>query len=192
MLLVVAQFCFLGYFALYLVDQFRWSKHDAAVLLVVVHLGGVLGRLGWGVFSDRRYAGRRVPALAWCVGAGVLFPIALMVLSPAAGVPAVALVALAGGTLLLGWNGLFSTLITESAGAGRAATALGVSMTFLFATTMVTPALFGWLVDHTSYTVGWASLVGVMALALMVTFRIPEPGPARLSTSEGPRRLSSG
>ena len=63
MLLVTAQLCYQGYLALYLVDRLGWSKPAAAGLLVAVHVGGVLGRLAWGALSDRRYGGRRVPAL---------------------------------------------------------------------------------------------------------------------------------
>ena len=176
MLLVFAQFCYQGYLALYMVDRFGWSKHAAATLLVAVHLGGVLGRLAWGALSDRHFGGRRVPALAWCVGAGILFPFALIAL-PYRHPPLVVFAALLGGFLLLGWNGLYSTLIAEVAGPGRGATAMGVSMTLLYMTTMVTPPLFGWLADRTSYTVGWVVLTAVMAGAFAVTFRIPEPAP---------------
>jgi len=175
MLLVIAQFCYQGYLALYLVDRFGWSNHAAAVLLVAVHLGGVLGRLAWGALSDRRYRGRRVPALAWCVGAGTVFPIGLIALPSLAHPSTIILAALIGGVLLLGWNGLYSTLITESAAPGEGATAMGVSMTLMYTATMVTPPLFGFLVDHTSYAAGWASLVVVMAWALALTYRIPEP-----------------
>ena len=175
MLLVIAQFCYQGYLALYLVDRFGWSNHAAAVLLVAVHLGGVLGRLAWGALSDRRYGGRRVPALAWCVGAGTAFPVGLIALPHIAHPSTVTLAALIGGILLLGWNGLYSTLITESAEPGQGATAMGVSMTLMYTATMLTPPLFGFLVDHTSYAAGWASLVGVMAWALVLTYRIPEP-----------------
>jgi sugar phosphate permease len=175
MLLVLAQFCFQGYLALYLVDHFGWSNRAGAVLLAAVHLGGVVGRLAWGAFSDHWYRGRRVPALAWCAGAGVLYPLVLIVLPRTSPPAEIALVALAGGALLLGWNGLYSALIAESAGPVQGATAMGVSMTLLYLTTMVTPPLFGVLVDHTSYAVGWTSLIGVMAVAFAVTFRIPEP-----------------
>jgi MFS family permease len=164
MLLVLVQFCYQGYL----------------VLLAAVHLGGVAGRVAWGASSDRGYGGRRVPALAWCAGAGVLFPFVLIVLGRTALPAEIALVAFGGGTLLLWWNGLYTTLITESAGPGQGATAMGVSMTLLNLTTMVAPPLFGVLVDHTSYAVGWASLIGVMVAALAVTYRIPEPRtPAR-------------
>jgi len=178
-LLVIAQFCYQSYLALYLIDQFGWSKHAATVLLVAVHLGGVIGRLAWGALSDRRYGGRRVPALAWCAGVGMFFPAALIILPHAAPPLGVALVALAGGVLLLGWNGLFSTLVTESAAPGAGATAMGVSMTLLFVATVATPPLFGWLLDRTSYAVGWATLIGVIAAAFAVTSRIPEAAAVR-------------
>lgn len=177
-LLVISQLCYQGYLALYLVDRFGWSNHAAATMLIAVHVGGVTGRLAWGAFSDLAYRGRRVPALAWCVGIGVLFPVALVLLPHAAKGPAVPLAALIGGVLLLGWNGLYSTLITELAGPRLGATAMGVSMSMLYAVTMFTLPAFGWLVDHTSYAAGWASLMGVMALALAATYRIPEPAPA--------------
>lgn len=183
MLLVTAQFCYQGYLALYLVDQLGWSKPAAVALLVAVHLGGVLGRMVWGALSDRRYGGRRVPALTRCVAMGVLFPLVLIGLARFPHTPVVvATVALIGGLLLLGWNGLYSTLVTESAGPARGATAMGVSMTALYLTTMITPPLFGWLVDHTSYAAGWTAIVGVMAWAFLMTYRIPEPGAPALNT----------
>jgi predicted MFS family arabinose efflux permease len=175
MLLVIGQFCYQDYLAFYMVDRFGWSKHVATGLLIAVNLGGILGRLAWGALSDRRYRGRRVPALAWCVGAGAAFPVLLLALPPSPSVPVVGGIALLGGTLLLGWNGLYSTLVTELAGRNLGATAMGVSMTALYVATMLSPPLFGWLVDATTYAVGWTVLVGVTALALIGVRGIPEP-----------------
>ena len=175
MLLVTAQLCYQGYLALYLVDRLGWSKPAATALLLAVHLGGVLGRMTWGALSDRRFGGRRVAALSWCAGLGTLFPLLLIVLARFPQRPAVAIVALAGGLLLLGWNGLFSTLVAENAGPAQGATAMGMSMTALYLATIVGLPLFGWLVDHTSYALGWAAIAGITAWAFLITFRIPEP-----------------
>ncbi len=184
MLLVTAQLCYQGYLALYLVDRLGWSKPTAAALLLAVHLGGVLGRLAWGALSDHRFGGRRVPALAWCAGLGTLFPVVLIALARFPQRPAVAIVAFAGGLLLLGWNGLYSTLVAENAGPARGATAMGMSMTGLYLATIIGLPLFGWLIDHTSYTLGWIAIAGVMASAFLITPRIPEPAaPASKSSS---------
>lgn len=174
-MLAVTQFCYQDYLALYLVDRFGWSPRVAAGLLIMVNLGGIVGRLVWGAVSDRRYGGRRVPAFLACVGAGTVFPLLLLTLRAPAAWPEVAVIALVGGALLLGWNGLYSTIVTELAGQARGATAMGVSMTVMYLGTMSAPPLFGWLVDATSYTVGWSVIVGVMGVALLGARGIPEP-----------------
>jgi len=173
--LVIAQFCYRDYVALFLVDRFGWSPRVAAGLLIMVNLGGMLGRLAWGAVSDLRYGGRRVPAFVACVGAGAVFPLLLLGLRAPAAWLEVAGIALVGGALLLGWNGLYSTLVTELAGQARGATAMGVSMTVLYVATISSPPLFGWLIDTTSYAVGWSVLIGVMVVALVGARGIPEP-----------------
>ncbi len=191
-LLVAAQFCYQGYLALYLVDRFGMSKAGAAGLLAAVHLGGVVGRLFWGLLSDRTFAGRRTPALGWCVGAGAAFPLALVALPPHAPVVALGLVAFAGGALLLGWNGLYSTLIMEHARGDRAGTAMGLSMTVLYTTTVMTPPLFGWVVDQATYAAGWLAVAGLLGAAWAEARRIPEPRPEASPEPVAARRAGGG
>jgi len=174
-LLVIGQFCYQGYLALYMVDRFGWSKHAAAALLLAVHGGGVAGRLGWGAISDRVLSGRRTPALTWCAALCAVFPLALIALPRPVPVPLAAAVACAGGLLLLGWNGLYSTLIMEEAGAHETGLAMGISMTMLYGATFVTPPVFGWLVERTSYAVGWAALIAALAAGYAVSRAVPEP-----------------
>lgn len=175
MLLVIGQFCYQGYLALYMVDRFGWSKHLAATLLLAVHGGGIAGRMGWGALSDRLLGGRRTPALAWCAALCALFPLALIAMPRPVPVATAAAVACAGGVLLLGWNGLYSTLILEEAGTHDAGAAMGTSMTMLYAVTFFTPPAFGWMVERTSYAAAWLSLAAFLALGYAVSRRIPEP-----------------
>lgn len=178
-LLVIGQFCFQGYLPLYMVDRFGWSKHAAASLLLAVHGGGIAGRLGWGWLSDRVLGGLRIPALAWCAALCAVFPLALVALPRPVPVAAAAAVACAGGVLLLGWNGLFSTLVLEHARALDAGVAMGVSMTMLYALTFITPPIFGWVVERTSYATAWTALAVVLAAGYAVARRVPEPQPQR-------------
>src|SRR2546423_12844556 len=53
----------LAYLVLAMRDTFGVSVIDAARLLAVAHLGGAVGRLGWGFVSDRLFDGRRRPGL---------------------------------------------------------------------------------------------------------------------------------
>jgi len=174
-ILVIGQFCYQSYLALYMVDHFGWSKHLAASLLLAVHGGGIAGRLGWGALSDRLLRGRRTPAFAWCAGLCALFPFVLIALPRGVPVAVAAVAACAGGTLLLGWNGLFSTLVLEAAGPREAGAAMGVSMSMLYAATFLTQPAFGLLIERTSYAAAWTLLAVVLGAAYVVARRIPEP-----------------
>jgi len=178
-ILVIGQFCYQSYLALYMVDHFGWSKHLAASLLLAVHGGGIAGRLGWGAVSDRLLRGRRTPAFAWCAGLCALFPFVLIALPRGVPVAVAAVAACAGGTLLLGWNGLFSTLVLEAAGPREAGAAMGVSMSMLYAATFLTQPAFGLLIERTSYAAAWTLLAVVLGAAYVVARRIPEPRDAR-------------
>lgn len=177
MLLVIGQFCFQGYLPLYVVDRFGWSKHAAVALLLAVHGGGIAGRLGWGWLSDRVLRGLRTPALAWCAALCAVYPLALAALPRPVPVMVAATAACAGGLLLLGWNGLFSTLVLEHARAHDAGAAMGVSMTMLYAVTFITPPIFGWVVERSSYATAWTALAAVLAAGYAVARRVPEPRP---------------
>ena len=175
MLLVIGQFCYQGYLALYMMDRFGWTKHAAAALLVAVHGGGIIGRLGWGAVSDRLLGGRRTPALALCAALCAAVPLVLIAMPHAVPAGVVAAIACTGGAVLLGWNGLYSTLIMEEAGPREAGAAMGISMTMLYAVTFVTPPAFGWMIERISYAGAWAALAGVLAVGYAVARRVPEP-----------------
>lgn len=46
--LAATQFSLTGYLPLYLVDHFRWPRDAAGRMLLLVHLGGIAGRMVWG------------------------------------------------------------------------------------------------------------------------------------------------
>lgn len=175
-LLAAVQFSITGYLPLFLEDVFRWPRDAAARLLLAVHAGGVAGRLAWGWLSDRVYRGERTRPLAVVAvcGAVVAGGLALLARFPAAGAggsaaPAVALLvamAFAAGFTCLGWNGLYTTLVAEQAGA-PSASVLSLSMTVLYVATMLAPPAFGHLVERAGdYVVAWTSLVAAQFLAL--------------------------
>lgn len=175
-LLAAVQFSVTGYLPLFMEDVFRWPRDDAARLLLVVHLGGMAGRLAWGWFSDRVYRGERTRPLAVAAVCGSLVAVVLALLASFPGVAAgpgadravagIVAVALAAGFTCLGWNGLYITLVAELAGP-RSASVLGLSMTVLYVATMLAPPAFGKLVDTTGdYTLAWSLLVVAQVLAL--------------------------
>jgi len=170
----VVQSSMLAYLVLYARDTFALSSVEAARLLALAHVGGVVGRLGWGVVSDRFFAGRRRPGLALNAVIGAL-GFALFALGSALPPLVAALVALVAGVGAFGWVGLFFALMAEIGGARFAGLMTGLGVIFAWGGVLVGPPLFGALVDATdSYRIGWLCL---SLLALMVAGVLPRLQP---------------
>lgn len=178
-LLGASQFSLTGYLPLYMVDGFGWERQAAARLLLVVHLGGIAGRLLWGWVSDRWFGADRVGPLALVCGAGAAAAAGVAALSVWVPLPLLAAggAALAGGMTLLGWNGLYVTRISELAGEASAVM-LGLSMTVLYIWTMLAPPAFGWLVERVGghYALAWAALGTLPLGALLAIAGSRRPG----------------
>ena len=172
-LLASTQFSLTGYLPLYLVDHFGWRRDAAARMLLLVHLGGTAGRMAWGWVSDHLVGGDRLKpltAVALC-GAGAVAAISALSLYNPISPPLVAAVAFAAGFTHLGWNGLYVTLVSELAGAASA-TMLGLSMTLLYVSTMLSPPAFGHLLERFhAYPPAWLMLI-MPQLAAIGTVRV--------------------
>jgi MFS transporter, ACS family, hexuronate transporter len=153
----------LAYFVLSLRDTFAVSAVDAGRLLALAHLGGAAGRLGWGVVSDRVFAGRRRPGLAInaLIGAAAFACLALGARLP---VPMLPLLALVLGVAAFGWVGLYFALVAEIGGARSAGLLTGLAVIFAWGGVLVGPPLFGLLLHATdSYRAGWLALAAAAA-----------------------------
>lgn len=175
-LLAAGQFGLAGYLPLYFVDTFAWRPEDAARLLLFVHLGGIAGRMAWGWVSDRWFgADRSRPiALAACCAAATVGALALSARMTSVPILAAASLALVAGFTLLGWNGLYVTLISELAW-GAGAVVVGLSMTVLYVFTMLAPPAFGWAVERAggSYTAAWLGIVALQLAAAVTVLSVP-------------------
>ncbi len=169
-LLAFGQFCVMSYMPLYLVDDFHIGKAGAALSLIGVQIGGIVGRLLWGFVSDRWAHGNRTGTLVAIALAGGAVAAALTLPSLAA----VFALSFAAGLTLLGWNGLYVTLFSEHAGQ-RGATMLSLSMMVLYIAAMLAPPAFGQLIEWCGYRWAWAALLlpqaGAAALAIWVSRR---------------------
>jgi cyanate permease len=149
--------CVVTYLVAALHDDAGLSLTQAGYLLGVMQVGGIAGRLGWGMLSDR--LGGRGPVMAMAGVVGVLSSLGMAWAAQrgAAGVVLAGVVLLLG-LGCLGWNALYITLTAESAPEGFAATAVGAGTTITF-TGMALAPLFGLIADRTgSYRWSWLAL----------------------------------
>lgn len=135
--------------------------------LALAQLSGMVGRIAFGMLSDRVFGGRRrAPlAIAGCGSALCSF----LVAGVGTGAPTMALVplALAFGFTGIGWNGVQHTLMAELAGPRAAGTAVGLGLAVSSVGVTVGPVLFGAAVAATGgFRTPWIGLAISMLVAL--------------------------
>jgi MFS family permease len=165
MLLSASQFVMNAFLTITAVSVARTSVHVAGFALASAFVAAICGRLGWGVVSDRCFGGGRlVPLAIICVLAGIGAGM-LALLTAGAVAPLFFASALLGLTAS-GWNGLMAAALSEVGGTERAASALGVGLTGIFAASAIAPWVFGLTADRTSLKLAWA---GIALLSFLAT-----------------------
>ena len=150
-----------------LVEALGYGWIAAGVGLTVANLGGVAGRIGWGIVSDRWLAARRtLQAL------GVLMAIACALaaaFSPRWPSWLVYATCALLGTTAIAWNGVFLSEVARRAPAGQAGAATGGSLFVTFVGSVVWPPAFGLLQRASgSYGVCFASAGALCAAAVLL------------------------
>ncbi len=172
--LVGAQWSATVYLTLFLHEEAGVSVVAAGALLAVLQVGGIAGRIGWGAASDR--LGRRKPVMV-VVGL-VAVPTCLTMAFVGQHTPPALLAILVAllGLSLLGWNGLYVTMIAESTSPQAAATAIGAGLTVTNLGSFALPPLFGLVADlSASYRVFWLALAGWVLLGAALGCLVQEP-----------------
>ncbi len=172
---VALHLVFVSYVILFFKETLGMSTAVAAGFLAIAFVGGIVGRVTWGVVSDL-LGGRRVRVLI-LVDILSMLGMMLMVWLPSDASPVVVgLLAFAVGTTALGSAGVVGTLVIELAGPGLAATGFGFVAIISLIGAFV-PPIFGLVVDVTgSYDMGWWMMAGLAGLgALMVSFVRQQP-----------------
>jgi sugar phosphate permease len=175
-LYAAVQVSWISYVPLHLAEVVGLSTLSAGIVLGLAQVGGALGRVGFGVLSDRVLGGRRLVVL-FVVGvvSGALC-LATATLGPATPPLVLGAVALAFGITGIGWNGVHHTLVAELAGRAAAATAVGLCLAVSSVGVILGPPLFGLAADRASaYGGSWVGLAGAMALGVGLLAGVREP-----------------
>jgi MFS family permease len=158
MMLVAAQYSVLTFTITDLHTRHGWPLAAAGLGLALVQVGGGVGRIGLGWWSDR-LGQRRAPVIVFAAVVGALS--AVMFGWAPAGTPAVLLAALMIplGVGAVGWNALVLTWAGERVPASGAGQAMSWTGSAVFLGSSVYPPLFGWLLDRTGhYSLAFSTL----------------------------------
>jgi sugar phosphate permease len=152
-LYLFTQLALTAFLVLFLHDAHRLSQGEAAACLAAVQVGAVITRVGSGWVSDAIRA--RIRPLRWiglASAAGALLT-ALFADGPIAVLLPVVVLA---GAISMAWNGLSVTAAAELAGRARSGAAIGFQQTSLAVIGLFVPAAFAYIVDVSSWRLGFA------------------------------------
>jgi muconate cycloisomerase len=163
--LTSGQYILSSYIALYLLQDFHVPLSVGSLFLVTLNLGGLLGRLLWGTVSDRGYGQRRKRTLivVSLIGSAGFLVLAAM---PATAPKAILLVlVLALGATVIGWNGVWVTLLSEIAPPDKRGRTVAFGLTLAQVGIFTGPFLFGLLTESShSYRLSLAVVAGTLLL----------------------------
>jgi MFS family permease len=174
-MIIVGQYSLLAFLALDVHSATGRSLASASLLVVAAQVSGIAGRLLWGALSDRLVATGRKPMLLVLTGTGLASTLALYAVPRSAPFGALLAVALFAGLALVGFQGLWVTMLAEAAPPDRVGATTGFAITFVTCAVTLTPPLFGLVADLAgTYRAIWAVLAGLLALAFIPASMVHE------------------
>jgi ACS family hexuronate transporter-like MFS transporter len=169
------QWCYLSYIELYLTEDISLSLILAASLLAVGQISGALGRIVFGLVSDRLFLGRRKPVMMLLGIVGIAMTVLMAFLLPDTPIWVVFVVVCLLGLGTMSWQGLYLTLVSEIAGTRMAGVAIGMTNTVTFFGIVVLPPIFGFIADRTeSYQMAWFAMAMIILLPLVFLSTVRE------------------
>jgi MFS family permease len=177
-LVVTGQYTILAFLALDLHQSAGLSLVSASLLVSLANATGIVGRIAWGAISDRALSRGRKPLLLALNVSGLTAAVLLLATPRSAPVWVFVALAAIAGFALIGYQGLWITLLAEMAGPRRVGAATGFAVTFTQVAISLTPPVFGLIADVAgTYRAVWGALVCLLLLALVPAFLIRERPP---------------
>ena len=169
------QTVWMAFLVLYLQETVRVPLVTAAGYLVMAQVTGMIGRVAFGLLSDRHFGGRRRIVLVIAGVGSTVCSLLMAATGPGTSAWVLAPLALCFGFFGIGWNGVQHTLMAELAGPRAAGTALGLGLAVSSLGVSVWPPLFGLLVERAGgFGVPWTVLGLAMAGALCLLLPVRE------------------
>lgn len=159
------------YLVTYLHDDLAYGLVSAGLLLSVTQMGGIGGRILWGLVADKWLGAQR--ALALLAALMACSSLATALLLPVLPLWGIWIVLIVFGASAIGWNGVYLSEVARQAPEGKASVATGGTLTFTFLGVVIGPPIFGALsTAFGSYRAGFLALVITSGLCAWVLFRL--------------------
>ena len=178
-LIVTGQYALIAFLALDLHQGAGLTLAEGSILVAVANIAGITGRVLWGLVSDRHRGGSRKAYLLTINVVGLIGALLLFVVPPTAPIALIGVIVALAGVALIGYQGLWITMIAEVAGPARVGAATGFAITFVACAIAASPPLYGLVADLAgTYRAIWAVLAGVLVVALVPAALVREDSQA--------------
>lgn len=164
----------LSHFVVFLSEDLQLSRVVAGLGFGTLHMGGMIGLIIWGRFSDRLFsADRRLSLFIIEMSTGFLYLMFGLFLYHSQGSQSIVFILLfLLGFLSLGWTGVYLTTVGEVAGSKQAGIATGLALFFIRIGMLVAPPVFGFIADiYGNYEYSWllfsVVIMGISSLFLL-------------------------
>jgi MFS family permease len=166
---VGTQMAFFTYLVLFLQKALNLNLIISSFLFALAQGSGAVGRIVWGVISDRIFGGRRksVYLFIGLIATIIFFLIGL--LDPKTPLWIVFVIVICLGFTAAGHQGVGLTMLGESVGTELTGTATGLGQSLSFLGAVTTSPGFGLIVDsYGTFSYAWASLASLSFLCCVI------------------------
>lgn len=159
-----AQFTLMAYILLYLTNGLLLAPVISGLLYTLMQLSGAAMRIILGRIADNWFPNRKSSLLSGLGIVGFFIYVPVILLTPSNSLTLVTMAVIAVGGIALGYNGVYLTVATDLTDPERTGSATSVAVASLIAGAIVTPPVFGYLVDITDGFSASLTLLGTLTL----------------------------
>jgi MFS transporter, ACS family, hexuronate transporter len=160
-----SQLCLVTYIVIFCYEYLHLSLLLSGVLLVISEVCGSVGRIVWGMISDRLFNGRRVMILMMISGIAGLSSMTLALIPSYTSFWVMIPITMVFGFAISGFNAIWMNVASEVVDPEYSGLSSGFSITLGSIGVITLPPIFGFIVDHFgSFTAGWMMIAGIMIL----------------------------
>jgi MFS family permease len=167
MVLAAGQFALIGYLALTFSHAAGFGVAESVAFFTLSQGAAIAGRLAWGWISDRVFGGSRTLPLAVVCLVVALLCFAMGDVRPGTTAWMAAFVSAALGFTAEGWIGVSVIGFAEIGGEEHSGSALGVGLTWTLLAAMLTPAIFGAVVQAYGFSAAWHWLAALQLIGIV-------------------------
>lgn len=159
------------YIVIYISSSLYYPLIIAGSFFALSEIGGSVGRLVWGIVSDRLFRGERAPVLIIIASITAFCSLSLAVLPPKVSLWILVPLILLFGFCISGFNGIWMNFAAESVPREFSGMGSGFSLAIGSLGVVLGPPFFGWIVDQTgSFSTAWifSAVEMMVVIALLV------------------------